>query len=82
VDAVKRGGGRPKCSAHLYAEELGISFRRLRTLGGEACLRAMSPDALAVMLRPGPIGGKPDLPRSWLGWAWIHIWRTRCSVSG
>jgi hypothetical protein len=50
-------GGRPKCSARLYAEELGISFRRLRVLGGEARLRAMSPDALAVMLGPGPIGG-------------------------
>jgi hypothetical protein len=53
----KRGGGRKKCSARLYAEELGISFRRLRVLGGEARLRAMSSDALAVMLRPGPIGG-------------------------
>lgn len=50
--------GRPKCSARLYAEELGIPVRRLRLLGGEARLRAMSPDALAVMLRPGPYGSK------------------------
>jgi hypothetical protein len=41
-----------KCSARLYAEELGISFRRLRVLGGEARLRRMSPDARTVMIGP------------------------------
>jgi hypothetical protein len=45
--------GRKKCSARLYAEEIGVTFRRLRLLGGEARLRAMSDDARAVMLKPG-----------------------------
>jgi hypothetical protein len=45
-------------TAHLYADELGISFRRLRVLGGEARLRAMSPDALSVMLKPSAYGSK------------------------
>lgn len=50
--------GRKMSTAHLYADELGISFRRLRILGGEARLRAMSADARSVMLKPGPYGSK------------------------
>ena len=48
--------GRKVSSAGLYAAELGIPVRRLTRLGGEKRLRAMSPDALAVLLKRGPYG--------------------------
>jgi hypothetical protein len=56
VDKLKRGGGRPRSTALVYAIELGIPHKRLLMLGGEARLRAMSDDARAILLKPGPQG--------------------------
>ena len=44
--------GRRSDANAAYALELGISRRRLNQLGGEAKLRALSPEACALLLRP------------------------------
>lgn len=45
-------GGRPRSSEGVYARSIGLTPVRLRRLGGEAKLRSLSPDALAVLLKP------------------------------
>jgi hypothetical protein len=49
-------GGRPVTPSHEYARELGITQRRLIALGGPERLRAMSEDALRIMLGPTHYG--------------------------
>ena len=41
-----------------YAEQLGITAKRLKILGGEQRLRMMSDDARAIMLKPYHYGSK------------------------
>jgi hypothetical protein len=43
--------GRKRSTASVYADELGITIRRLRMLGGEARLRSMDSQARAVILK-------------------------------
>lgn len=46
----------PYTSAGAYARELGITRKRLHSLGGEAKLRALSDDARIVLLKPQNYG--------------------------
>jgi hypothetical protein len=48
-------GGRRPTACSDYAIELGISVRKLRRLGGESRLRAMSDDARTILVKPRPI---------------------------
>ena len=45
-------GGRPLDTNGLYAKELGISRRRVMRYGGAAKMKALSPEALAVLMGP------------------------------
>lgn len=51
-DCLVTGRPRTPSSEILYARELGISPRRLLKLGGEQKLRALDPDARAVLINP------------------------------
>ena len=50
--------GRPLCDDAAYARQHGLTKRQVRRLGGAEKLRSLTPDALAVLLKPLGVPGK------------------------
>lgn len=50
MDKLKRGGGRKRGTSKDYAKHLGIHYRQLLRLGGEARLREMNPETRSLFI--------------------------------